>query len=69
MTEKPKDIYCNISEPLEILRRLIEWAKANPEAAILISKGLAEAALLASPGTGKQFPDRASVNVEAFLRP
>ncbi len=40
---KQKDMYVNISEPLEIFRRLVEWAKANPEAAILISKGLAEA--------------------------
>lgn len=56
MTEKSKDIYCNISEPLEIMSRLVGWAKANPEAAMLIARGLADAAGKPFVSTGNQFP-------------
>ncbi len=44
MTEKPKDIYVNLSEPLEIVKRVVEWAKECPDAALLISNAIAQAA-------------------------
>ena len=57
MTEQ-KDIYVNISEPLEIVRRLVEWAKQSPDAALLISNAIAHAARMGLTTAPEVFPHR-----------